>query len=31
MFTDPELKISRPRQLYIGTPRREVPDDYGRA
>jgi citrate synthase len=30
MFTDPELKISRPRQLYIGTPRREVPADYGR-
>jgi citrate synthase len=29
MFTDPELKISRPRQLYVGNPRREVPEGYG--
>ncbi len=25
MISDPELKIGRPRQLYIGTPRRDVP------
>jgi citrate synthase len=25
MLTDPEYKIGRPRQLYIGTARREVP------
>jgi citrate synthase len=25
MITDPEYKIGRPRQLYIGTPRRDVP------
>ena len=24
MITDPELKIGRPRQLYIGTPRRDI-------
>ena len=26
MLTDPEYKIGRPRQLYIGTARRDVPD-----
>ena len=25
MISDPELKIGRPRQLYVGTPRRDVP------
>jgi hypothetical protein len=25
MITDPEQKIARPRQIYIGQPRRELP------
>jgi citrate synthase len=25
MISDPEQKIGRPRQLYVGTPRRDVP------
>jgi citrate synthase len=25
MITDPEYKIGRPRQLYVGTARRDVP------
>jgi citrate synthase len=25
MITDPEYKIGRPRQLYTGAPRRDVP------
>ena len=25
MITDPELKIGRPRQLYVGAARRDVP------
>jgi citrate synthase len=26
MITDPEYKIGRPRQLYVGSARRDVPD-----
>jgi len=25
MITDPEQKIARPRQVYVGQPRRELP------
>ena len=25
MISDPEYKIGRPRQLYVGTPKRSVP------
>jgi citrate synthase len=25
MIGDPEYKIARPRQLYVGSPRRDVP------
>jgi len=28
MIADPDYKIGRPRQLYIGAPRRDVPSDY---
>ena len=26
MITDPEYKIGRPRQLFMGSPKRDVPD-----
>ncbi|KAI5913690.1 citrate synthase [Thauera sp. 2A1] len=29
MLTDPEYKIGRPRQLYVGTPRRDIPAARG--
>jgi citrate synthase len=30
MIADPEFKIGRPRQLYIGTPARDVPPIHQR-
>lgn len=31
MISDPEQKIGRPRQLYVGPPHRNIPDDHGRS